>query len=257
MFEIWDNVIINKIVLAAYIPVGTGTVIHNNRPSHGFVINDENGIKDYIFSDGTILHTHENEVFYLPKGSSYHVVSKAKGNCYAINFDVVGEIHCKPFALKFRNSEAVMKCFKAAAKDFLHQSVFHNTSVLKNLYEIIHLMGKEFHFTYMPSEKEKIIAVAVEKIHQDFCRNDLTISELAAISDVSETYFRRLFTAKYGISPKEYIIKLRINHAKKLLMSGDFTVNETAELCGYCEPCHFSREFSKHTGISPKNYRYQ
>ena len=81
-----------------------------------------------------------------------------------------------------------------------------------------------------------------------------TITELAAFSNVSEVYFRRLFLNAYGISPKEYIIQKRIEYAKTLLSSGDFSVSEVGSLCGYAEPCHFSREFSKRVGISPVQY---
>ena len=56
------------------------------------------------------------------------------------------------------------------------------------------------------------------------------------------------------MSPKEYIINKRMEYAKTLLSSGQVEVKEAAVMCGYFEPCHFSREFSKHFGISPKEY---
>ena len=57
-----------------------------------------------------------------------------------------------------------------------------------------------------------------------------------------------------GISPKEYMIKKRIEYAKTLLLSGQFSVLETAHLCGYAEACHFSREFARHVGVPPAQY---
>jgi AraC-like DNA-binding protein len=66
---------------------------------------------------------------------------------------------------------------------------------------------------------------------------------------------RKIFEKKLGVSPKEYMISLRMEYAKQLLSSGEVGVAEAAQMCGYAEPCHFSREFKKRFGISPKNYK--
>ena len=58
----------------------------------------------------------------------------------------------------------------------------------------------------------------------------------------------------FGVSPKEYITQKRIEYAKILLSSGDFLVSEVGILCGYAEPCHFSREFSRRVGMIPSRY---
>ena len=84
---------------------------------------------------------------------------------------------------------------------------------------------------------------------------DISIAELSRRCNVSDTYFRKLFVDKFGVRPKEYIIMLRINYAKRLLQSRQFTVSEVAALCGYSEECHFSRIFKKVTGENPNNYK--
>ncbi|MBE6591666.1 MAG: helix-turn-helix transcriptional regulator, partial [Ruminococcaceae bacterium] len=78
-----------------------------------------------------------------------------------------------------------------------------------------------------------------------------------ALCGVSEVYFRKLFLNSFGVSPKEYMIQKRMDYAKNLLKSGDFSISEIATLCGYTESCHFSREFSKREGISPNQYGKQ
>ena len=127
---------------------------------------------------------------------------------------------------------------------------------MRALYDGIYQMQKEQKKQYISKTQVFLIAPAVEKMERAFTQNDLTVCELAAMCGISEVYFRRLFLNTFGISPKEYIIQKRIEYAKDLLLSGDFSVSEISRMCGYTEPCHFSREFSKRVGTSPNQYGY-
>ena len=72
---------------------------------------------------------------------------------------------------------------------------------------------------------------------------------------MSETYFRKIFADKYGISPKKYIINLKLNHAKRLLLSSKYSVEEVCFKCGYSDVSMFSREFKKVVGVSPSVFK--
>lgn len=256
MFENWNNLIVTKIGLAMYVPPNTGNAIHNNRPFHGLVFNAKGKNADYVFSDGFILKVHENSLFYLPKGSSYKVITHTEGEgCWAINFDFLEEFNEYPFSVKFRNTEKILKVFEKSVYAFCKSDTHSNLTVIKNLYDIILLLKKEYEKSHMPSEKSLLIKPAVDIMNSNYFKNDLTIEKLSELCGISVAYFRRIFTEKFGISPKEYIINLRIDYAKKLLLSEQFSVSEIAEMCGYAEPCHFSREFSKRTGTPPIKYK--
>ena len=253
MIEEWKSVTISYIALAIHVLPGTGGTIHKDRTTHGFVFNNSNKQADYHFSDGTILKTYENDLFYLPKGSSYEVKERKTGGCYAINFDA--DILDKPFSMNFYQNEKLYKIFKDSERDWRSNNPYYQVSIKKNIYEIILMLIKEQQKKYLPSKKEQIIMPSLEKIKTDFTRADLSVSELSQMCDISEVYYRKIFIEKFGISPKEYIIQTRINHAKDLLKSGLFSVSEVARLCGYTEQCHFSREFKKRTGENPNSYK--
>ena len=255
MNEKWNNAIVTEVSVAIYVAPGTGSKNHKNRPFHGLVINDDGSDKDYLFSDGTTLHTGGNDVFYLPKGSNYDIISNIPSGCYAINFDLLYDPLDKPFILHFRNSDAVLKAFKEAVLAWQQQAPDMGNVVIKNIYEIIIQCKNEEKRNYVPSSHEQVLRPALDEIALNFTKNDLMIENLARLCNVSTVYFRRLFSNKYGVSPKEYITNLRINYAKRLLESDQFSVGEVATLCGYAEPCHFSREFSKRIGTSPSKYR--
>lgn len=253
MNEEWRRLVSTKITLAMRVPATGGKDFHSNRPMHGLILNEELANKDYIFSDGRVLHTEGNELFYLPKGSTYQVKTYEGGGCYAINFDA--ELSDEPFTMRLRDIEGVRKIFHSAAKHWKAHDEMREMIAMRALYEIILAMIAEQDREYQPSAIFGNLVPAMEAIESRFTDNELTVSELASLCHMSEVYFRRLFAERFGISPKEYLIRMRIEYAKSLLASGQFAVSEVAELCGYAEPCHFSREFLRRVGVAPSKYR--
>lgn len=250
----WDQAVVTEIGLAMFVAPGTGRTLHRNRPFHGLVLNDAVASKRIHFEDGRVLVTGPGQVHYLPKGTTYRVENVVAGGCWAINFDLLEEWDEAPFSMSVRNHEGVLKLFKDAVDAWKTQSSGCNAFLRKTIYELILELKKEQRRSYLPGKTENLLRPALEVISRDFTSRELSVRELARVSRISEAYFRRIFKEKFLVSPKEYIIALRIEHAKKLLESGQVSVSQAAELCGYFEPCHFSREFLKHTGISPKDY---
>lgn len=254
MKDFWDNVIITDIKLAMLVEQGMGVPVHTKRSSHGFVINDSKADKIIHFSDGIKIKCGPNELHYLPKGSTYRVEKITSGNCWAINFDLLEEIEQPPFIINFRNPEPIIEIFKEAVSAWQEKKDFHNAKIRKCMYDIITKIRKEQRKNYIPTQKELLIAPAVKYITKNFTKNEISVKELSNLCNISEAYLRRIFLDKYSLTPKEYIINLRIDYAKQLLQNGQFSVGKIAAMCGYAEPCHFSREFSKRTGISPSVY---
>ena len=71
---------------------------------------------------------------------------------------------------------------------------------------------------------------------------------------ITPEYFRKLFCGFYGVSPIKYINALKLSRAEELLASQMYSVTEAAEMSGYTDMSHFSREFKKHTGMSPTEF---
>ena len=254
MLEGWNNAIVTNIGLAIYVAPSAGRAIHHDRPFHGFVINGATASKNIYFADGTVLNTGPNEVYYLPKGSHYRVEDAVPSGCWAINFALLQDIAEKPFSLQFRNPEAILKLFKDATAAWRERSDICNPLIRKSIYELIVRIKKEHRRSYLPSKKELLIQPAVDVINRDFTKDSLSVKGLAEACGISEAYFRRIFMDKFSLSPKQYIISMRIEYAKRLLQSAQFSVSEVAQLCGYFEHCHFSREFTKYAGVSPRAY---
>lgn len=252
MNENWKSIIVRGISVAVYVAPDTGKFVHKSRPYHGLVLNDAVGAKDYIFDDGFVLHTEENSLFYLPKGSSYRVESIRSGGCYAINFDA--DIEDAPFSVTFRSTDTLLHHFKAACDEWRSKSDHSNSLAMCALYSGIYHMQKESQKQYVSGTQISLISPAIREIEQYFSEKELTVSSLAELCGISEAYFRRIFLNKFGVSPKEYIISKRLSYAARLIDSEQFSISDIARMCGYDEICHFSREFKKKFGVSPREY---
>lgn len=252
MKEEWKLLSVKGISLAIYVAPGMGDVIHKNRPCHGLVLNTEDSVKNYVFSDGKTMHTEGCSLFYLPKNSTYVVDVLTQGGCYAINFDA--EIEDEPFAVSLRNSAELTKSFLAATSSWKRGDDARIALSMRAIYDAVFQMLEEKRREYLPSDRYRVLAPAEEILESEYTSSTTTVSRLAALSGVSEVYFRRIFQSKYGVSPKEYLVRRRIGYAKELLATGHFSVSEVAHLSGYNELCHFSREFKRRVGVSPADY---
>lgn len=253
MKDDWKYLVVTGINLALYVAPASGSILHRDRPFHGFVLNSGEGRKEYSFSDGQILHTEGRSLFYLPKHSTYRVRSVEEGGCYAINFDA--EIDDRPFSVIPKNFDVLKRSFSTACGEWKADSPSANAAAVCALYDALYCLLRERETSYAPSGKLDKITPALEEIERNFTDTELSVGGLAAMCSMSEVYFRRLFQNKFGISPKEYIIRRRISYASQLLSSGEVSVQSVARLCGYGEECHFSREFSRRVGVPPSEYK--
>lgn len=89
-------------------------------------------------------------------------------------------------------------------------------------------------------------------IHEHFTENTLSIKDLAKISAVSESLFRKQFKQLHGISPLQYINNLRVKYACELIKSNYYKIYEVAEKAGYTNVKHFSASIKKATGLTPR-----
>lgn len=82
-----------------------------------------------------------------------------------------------------------------------------------------------------------------------------TLEDLARACGLSVTHFVRLFRRLCGVPPGAYIIRNRIAAAKNLLRDSSHSIQRIAEILGYQDQFFFSRQFRKHTGTPPQEFR--
>lgn len=83
----------------------------------------------------------------------------------------------------------------------------------------------------------------------------ISVAELARACGLSKNHFSRAFRKTHGVSPREWLIRRRIEQAKSLLAGSDLPLADIALECGFCEQSHFSRQFTKVVGATPGAWR--
>lgn len=83
----------------------------------------------------------------------------------------------------------------------------------------------------------------------------ITSGELARAAGTSVRGLERAFDRDYGLSPRQYLRRLRMQTACQLLVSTRATLAQVADRCGFADQSHFNRDFRKMTGMTPRSYR--
>ncbi|MGI8867866.1 MAG: AraC family transcriptional regulator [Mycobacteriales bacterium] len=81
------------------------------------------------------------------------------------------------------------------------------------------------------------------------------LPRFAELSAVSRAHLARLVRRVHGCTPVQYVTRLRLSSARVLLASTNEPVGAISRRCGFASLSYFSRQFSRYTGMSPREYR--
>lgn len=155
-------------------------------------------------------------------------------------------------------------CTRDRAEAILLQMVrAHGLRRLILLFELLDLLSRSKQLTEISSEGFLVeprpsssdrIGVVCAHIEQHLT-SAIRVTELARMMGLSESAFSRLFKRCTHSTVPQYINRLRIAHACRLLAETDLTVAEIIRQCGYQSPAHFQRQFQKIHRRAPQTYR--
>ena len=94
-----------------------------------------------------------------------------------------------------------------------------------------------------------------QEVIQAHLFDDLNLEDLAFLTGLSVSSFKRKFSSIYGTSPNKYFISKRLEKAQLLLRTTDLRISEIAYNCGYTDVGYFSKTFQKFYNCSPSNFR--
>ncbi len=121
--------------------------------------------------------------------------------------------------------------------------------MMKIFYHLLDELNTEIVEPNVPIQK------FINFMNKNYSNPDLSIHEIASFGNISEIYLRKLFNKYLQVSPRQYLIHLRISKSKELFESTNLSVDQVSKNCGYSTVYHFCRSFKNICKCTPSEYR--
>ena len=106
-----------------------------------------------------------------------------------------------------------------------------------------------------PEQQEQRVITGLTRYLQEHLAEDVSLSVLAEEFHLSAQYISQLFKSEIGVNFLAYLTNIRMEQAKKLLLSSSLSIAEVSEQSGYADYRVFTKVFKKNEGITPSQYR--
>ena len=214
----------------------------------------------YQSKTGKEVYAKSGNIVYTPMNSEYTVrfcnFQSEQSSTIGVNFLLFDEKNL-PFILSndlcaYQANDNRYKFLFDKLKDN-DRIIMPNKSRMKAaFYDIIANLGEYYQGKFWG--KYSIIADGILYL-QNCTAREVSIREVAAMCNVSECYFRRLFKEFSGMTPVEYLTQNKIQKAKTYLRYDHISIGEIAKLLGFVDAAYFTKKFRECTGQTPSAYR--
>ena len=230
---------------------GNFSFIDSPRPEHAIMLL-VNGRIDFVSEDET-THGSPKDVIYLPKYSKYRAVFRTdygEIDDYLICFDA-DEAFCditSPSIIYSAPSSNTQKLFREIVSN--RNKINYSPHLIKGLIHLlIDAISKEINMSV--KEDSPLIEKVKKLLESD---ENISIDKIARLCSVSNSGLRQTFKEQTGFSPVQYRIMIKMEKAKYLLESTDMTIGEIAEKLDFFDASFFTKTFTKHVGMTPREY---
>lgn len=215
---------------------------------------------EYTQKNGKKLYAKSKNIIYVPQGAEYSLrlfdFENDESHTIGVNFLLYDDKN-EPSVLSkdirvFDNQDS--------SYSYLFQDIFRYSKSVScpggmkgGVYTILSRLSQQRRYERMRSKKYMVISKGIEYLENDDTL-ELSIHDIAAMCNVSEVYFRRLFFAYAGVTPVQYKIDRKIEMAITLLKYEDMSVADVAEQLGFSDSTHLINTFKKKTGMTPTSY---
>ena len=107
----------------------------------------------------------------------------------------------------------------------------------------------------MSKEDKKFLNKLIDVIYAQMAKDDIDMEHIAAVLSLSRKQLRSRVMAITGLTPVAYVLQVRLNYAKRMIMSEDTSLTTIAQKCGFQNLSHFSKAFKQQFKVSPMQFR--
>ena len=204
-----------------------------------------------IKSEDKTLNIETGDVFYIPKGLTYHSYWYPSPDiCFlSIGFDKFNINRKTSFTLqKIEKSDEIIE--RLLKIPLVEDDI--DCSALSLFYSMLELVIER-----MEESPERTGDEKAEIIRRCISKNPtLSIPERADLCNISEPYLYPIFKRAIGMTPNEYRQKALCERAVRLLSTTDMSVEDISASLGFSSSSYFRKVFFKHLGITPKEAKH-
>lgn len=222
----------------------------------GKIINKING-KEFEFTKGSFLLLSPMD-FHSEKVIEHAPTIQIHFNAGLLSPEFTSRLLKKEFVFLFRFDEKTTNHLAALMNMLLDEYNSDNTDRNECLLALFRcVMLYFFRAARLTTDSEmhdSPMQNALIYMHTHF-RDNPTLAAVAKVAGMSRPYFCNKFKQSVGENYCNYLSKLKISYAKKLLASTDISITEICFMCGFNSPSNFLRVFHSAAGMSPSEYR--
>ena len=210
------------------------------------------GGAEYVF-EGERFSAGPRDLLYLAKDSIYEIRIQEKSKFICIDFSFFPQETAGRSCVFPGVSPDVKHAFQKIFYIWNKKDPWHIPQALGIVYDL-YAEGLRAGNKGRIGQGEQFARIAAFVLEQ-YTRPDFSVEEIAKYAGISQVHVRRLFQSAVKTAPVRYVNFLRLEKAKNMLLSSNFTVTEIALSVGFADPYYFSRLFKKEVGICPQEYR--
>lgn len=201
------------------------------------------GTADFNFG-GKHISSVEGDITFIPQNVSYEV-QHSGGMMIVIHFTDCN--YHTPENISFDN-RYIYKLFTEMLENWEHRrSVYGTKARIYDLLELCYELNAKKRASPL-AEKAK------QLIDENYSDPEFNVERLNQMLFTSATTLRRVFSDRFGIPPKQYLLKVRLNTAAALLSQDFSSVLEASRKSGFNDERYFSRIFKSRYGRSPSKF---
>ncbi len=201
-----------------------------------------------IRSGGNSYEIHSGDLLYLPQNMGY-TAKYSDTDMIAIHF-VTQKDDEKIRVFSPQNTEHFHQLFLEARKIWETKDPGYTTFAMASFYTILGTLAAAEAASNLPPH----FLNAVSYINSHYTDSNISVDAVCTRAGICATVFRQLFKKHYQKTPTEYVTRLRLEYARKLISGGE-TVENAAYRSGFSDPKYFARVVKKHFGCTPRNFK--
>jgi Response regulator containing CheY-like receiver domain and AraC-type DNA-binding domain len=217
------------------------------------------GGKAEYFVNGTRCIVKAGDLIYIPKGSMRAAVTFENDlmEGYCLNFrlkNLMGEDVELPFPRisSIGIHPEIISLYNDLNNDYFRREPGYRMKLRGWLQFILHrymeLIVYNSNYVSVDDRIDKVLRYVTKHYSEN-----LSIQSLSQKFGLSQSYFGALFTRVTGLSFRQYLMKVRLNAAEDMLLSGEYSVSDVATACGFTDVFYFSKVFKTSRGVSPSS----